>query len=63
MLRTTSLTFQHSDTSLIFLKRLPLSESGGFLLPEDKSQLKHAERVFFNLHVITPNFASSLIKL
>lgn len=38
-------------------------KSGGFLLPEGKSQLKHAEKVFFILHVFMPNFGSSLIKI
>lgn len=38
-------------------------KSGGFLLPEGKSQLKHAEKVFFILHVFMPNFGCSLIKI
>lgn len=38
-------------------------KSGGFLLPEGKSQLKHAEKVFFILQVFMPNFGSSLIKI
>ena len=38
-------------------------KSGGFLLPEGKSQLKHAEKVFFILYVFMPNFGCSLIKI
>lgn len=54
-------TFRHVTN--FFLKKHLIMKSGGFLLPEGKSQLKHAEKVFFILHVFTPNFGSSLIKI
>lgn len=38
-------------------------KSRGFLLAEGKSQLKHAEKVFFILYVFMPIFGCSLIKI
>ena len=54
-------TFRHVTN--FFKSDYLIMKSGGFLLPEGKSQLKHAEKVFFILYVFMPNFGCSLIKI